>query len=298
MSISGSLETFSIAELFQIIDLGSKSGRLIVQTLSEQGIPDPQGTYYIWFEKGSLVAVTSSQNNPNLVNIIDCRKWISRLITKRLDTICPKDMPVGTYLHKMRLLNSEQLNALFQIQLDRVYQLFEVPSGWFKFDEIAELQKTTNPCSLPRLEMTGHRIKATEATLQALRILENWEHLAQRLPDPNSALQQLQSHPNLPLKKLESQIWELANEKISLKVMTQELSESLANVQKVAFSLMVTGLVEEMPIINHPNNLSFSSTNKHNGSMLALSDRKLHAEQSTISKSLLENVLNFLRNIF
>ena len=55
MSISGFLENFSLPELLRLIDLGSKSGRLILQIRSAPERPDLVGLYHVWFQEGQLV---------------------------------------------------------------------------------------------------------------------------------------------------------------------------------------------------------------------------------------------------
>ena len=55
MTISGFLESFSFPELLRLIDLGSKSGRLILQVRSAPNKPELVGLYHIWFQEGRLV---------------------------------------------------------------------------------------------------------------------------------------------------------------------------------------------------------------------------------------------------
>jgi Domain of unknown function (DUF4388) len=299
MSIRGSFEIFSLPELFQIIDLGSKSGRLIVQILTVPKTQELNGPYYLWFDRGRLVAVTNRFNQKGLIELIENQGWLSQLITKKLERLCPAKMPLGIYLDKMKLLKMQQLNLLFQIQLHQVYKLFSLSSGWFRFDEISTNPNTIETIAMPYLEMTGKSMNAPEIMLHALRVLETWEHYSEQLPDPSSTLEQLMPQPNLQLSLLEWQIWKLANRKNSLKTIAQELQESLAQIQKATFRLIVTGMVEEIAQSSYDSNLFSSSLNVPSNKSVEINNRQQQVTQKpSFSESFLPNLLNFLRSFF
>lgn len=168
MTISGTLETFSLPELFRLLDSGSKSGRLIFQSLPES-INSESQLYYLWFEKGRLVAISDRLKPQNLTTQIENRGWLDRELTTKLDRSRPEDQPLGIYLKRLKLLTSEQLRTIFDFHLDIVYQLFEISAAWFQFDEISERSGVESLKSLPWLDMTGESIRATDVVLHALR---------------------------------------------------------------------------------------------------------------------------------
>jgi hypothetical protein len=299
MSIRGSFEIFSLPELFQIIDLGSKSGRLIVQILAPPKTQELNGPYYIWFDRGRLVAVTNRFNQKGLIEIIDDRGWLSQLITKKLERLCPAKMPLGSYLDKMKLLKAQQIDLLFQIQLHQVYKLFSLSSGWFRFDEISTNSNSMETIAMPYLEMTGKSMNCLEVMLHALRVLQRWEHYSEQLPEPSSTLEQLMPQPNLQLSLLEWQIWKLADRKNSLKSIAQELQESLTQIQKAAFRLIVTGLVEEIDRSSYESSFFSSSLNVTVNNSVQFNNRPQQVTpQPSFSDSFLPNLLNFLRSFF
>jgi predicted DNA-binding ribbon-helix-helix protein len=299
MSIRGSFEIFSLPELFQIIDLGSKSGRLIVQVLAPLKTQELNGPYYIWFDRGRLVAVTNRFNQKGLIEVIDDRGWLSQLITQKLERLCPAKMPLGSYLNKMKLLKAQQIDLLFQIQLHQVYKLFSLSSGWFRFDEISTNSNSMETIAMPYLEMTGKSMNALEVMLHALRVLPRWEHYSEQLPEPSSTLEQLMPQPNLQLSLLEWQIWKLADRKNSLKTIAQELQESLTQIQKAAFRLIVTGLVEEIAQSSYESSFFSSSLNVAVNNSVELNDRQQQVTpQPSFSDSFLPNLLKFLRSFF
>lgn len=242
MSIIRSLESFSLPELFKLIENDSKSGRLIIETPISKKTARREGIYYIWFKEGHLVAVSDCLNQKGLINLIDRRGWLSPLIISRLRTLCPTTVPLGIYLHKMKLLNQEKLNLIFQLQLHQVYRLFQLTAGRFRFDDFSELKDRI--ITIPWLEMTGHRIKTTEVSMYALRLIENWENLNDRLPSTTLALRRIIAQPHLKLTKIERQLWNLADSKTSLNTIAQVTKQQISTIQTTAFRLMAVGLID------------------------------------------------------
>ena len=257
MSISSSLESFSLPELFRLIEEGSKSGRLIVQPAVSERSGKCKGIHYVWFQKGNLVAVSDCLNHKGLINLIESRGWLSPPIVKRLRTLCPPEVPLGIYLRKMKLLSKEKLSLVFQLQLHQVYQLFYLNGGKFRFDELAELHDRI--LTIPWLEMTGHKIKTTEVSMYALRLIDNWDIFNEQLPGPNLALRRLVTQPHLKLTALEREIWELADGVTSLMNIAKLTKQPLKNVQITAFRIIAVGLVDEIFIssYNWENSMNF-----------------------------------------
>ena len=250
MTLSSSLASFSLPELFRFIEEGKKSGRLIVQPQLDNVRSTSQGVassklksiYYVWFQDGYLVAITDRLNCRSLIEFVENRGWLSTLVTSKLRVLCPPEMPMGVYLHKQKLLSKEKLSLVFQIQLHQVYELFKLHQGLYRFDELEELESRL--LTIPWLEMTGHRMRATQVSLYGLRLISSWGDFAEHLPDPYFALQRLSNSPVLKLTPLEQEVWQLANGKNSLKEMAVTTKRSLQEVRVIAFYLIMVGLVE------------------------------------------------------
>lgn len=303
MTISGSFDTYSLPELFRLIDSGSKSGRLIIQTLSVLKASETKEfeLFHLWFEKGRVVAIIDRINHQkNLLALIQSRGWISQVNIQQLKKLCLTLVPLGVYLQKIKLMRAKQLNLLFQIQLHQVYQLFEVPSGWFRFDDLSELNKTEESKTFPCHEMTGNSIRATEVTIYALRLVKDQNIFAEQLPDPNDALRRLVNQPTVRLTSLEKQIWEFTNGKTSIKSIARQSNKSIENVQMTAFRLVMAGLLEETfldawnsnPVA--PPSLPPSTTIEPT---VTTTSSKQVTEKPAVSKSLLNNLLGFLRGV-
>ena len=300
MSITSTLESFSLPELFRLIEEGSKSGRLIVHTpLSTKAI-HLKRTYYIWFDEGYFVAVSNCLNYKGLINLIADRGWLSPALVGRLRTLCPPEVPLGVYLKEMKILTKEQLNLIFQLQLHQVYQLFDLGSGRFRFDELSELQDRL--LTIPWLERTGHKIKTTEVTMYALRLSKNWNIFSDQLPEPHVALKRLVKEPHLKLLTLERQIWDLADGSTSLTIMARKTLEPLKNIQITAFRIIVVGLVDEIFLAKKSQErLSLSTLQLPNLAIARVQNElnPLSNEWEQVSKQTnLKNLLQLLKNKF
>jgi hypothetical protein len=307
MSISGTLETFSLPELFRLIDSGSKSGRLIFQSLPDPNEPESQRLYHLWFQKGRLVTISDRLNPQSLIALIESRGWVDKKITAQLDLSDLSEQPLGAYLEKIKLLTSDQRITLFLYHLHQVYRLFECSAAWFQFDEISDGSEVDGLKTMPWLEMTGKSIRAAEVVLHALRSQKNWDIFAEQLPEPGYALQKLVAQPELQLVPLEWQIWEMADGKVSLKAIANKINESLLHVQRAAFRLIMAGLADEIPIASS----SFSSAKPSdrpltspplqsvtNASAQTATENQQAYEKPGVSTSLLQNLINFLRRKF
>jgi hypothetical protein len=300
MSISSSLELFSLPDLFRLIDSNSKSGRLLLHLPSTAKTGTIKSIYYIWFQEGKLVAISDRFNYKGLISLIENRGCLSPLVTKQLRTLCPPEMPLGTYLVNMKLLTLEQSNLIFQIQLHKVYQLFELSSGKFRFEELSELQDRL--MRIPWLEMTGNSIRATEVTMHALRLSKNWQLFAPDFPPPNYGLMRLVSRPHLRLLFVEWQVWKKADSLTSLKTMAAQLNQPIQEIQMVAFRLMMVGLVDDIAVLklNPAPVEDFSASALSRLKLLPPSNNfpQTKKPDSRLNKSLLDSVLQFFRGQF
>ena len=244
MSINASLELFSLANLFRLIESDRKSGRLMIQVSLEGKQAGSRKIYYVWFKKGYFVTISDRLNHKGLISMIESRGWLSPLVTNQLRTLCPLEMPLGTYLQDSQLLALEQINLAFQMQLHQVYRLFELASGSFRFDEMSELKDRI--MTIPWLEMTGNRLKATEVSLYALRLIKNWDIFADKLPASNLIFKRRLAQCPLKLMSLEWQLWQHIDTLNSLNTIAKQLNKPVRSVQIAAYRLLAVGLIEEI----------------------------------------------------
>jgi hypothetical protein len=286
MSLSSSFNDFSLAELFQLIDQGKKSGCLTVRTLPELNSAESKSqNYYIWFNQGRVVAATSRLSGQCLVSRITQRNWASRVEIEENATLA--SMPLGLSLKIQGILSSEQLNLLFAGQIQQIRQLFEIQKGVFKFD---------SKINVPWREMTGLSLRAIEVVFMALRVLKNWEVLEDALPDKNNAIQSIpESKPQIPLSPLEWHVWEFAKGNVSLQGIANQLNQPIELIRQASFRLILAGLVEEVPLIK----LSPEIEDPMDLSVMAFSNygrQKRNEQPLQVSTAFLQNLVGFLRS--
>ncbi|MBE9127844.1 MULTISPECIES: DUF4388 domain-containing protein [unclassified Coleofasciculus] len=245
MCIAGSVTDCSIAEIFQFIEKTKKTGLLTIRSFPDSKAT-PSNVHYIWVCNGKIVAAANRLDEQGLSSLISRCKWVSdRVLTKLLQWCCPTNQPLGVWLKNNRVLESQNLEQLFQIQLlQQVYPLFQLKEAQFQFDSKA---------FLPAREMTGLNIPATEATLMGLRVLQNQGILTEGLPDPQKALISIISNqPLCRLDALEWQVWEFTNGTVSLSAIAQQLRLPVKTIQQTALRLISVGLVQEVPLLVNP----------------------------------------------
>lgn len=242
MAITGYLEEFSLAEIFQFIEQGHKTGLLTIVASPQQPQPTlPQG-HYIWFRQGLVVAAANRTDGQGLSHLIQRRGWLGDRAAFRLAQYCSPDTSFGLYLKSQGILAADQLKLLFFTQVMRqVCALFSLDNGSFHFDSHAPI---------PNSELTGLSAPANEVTLAGLRALRDWSALADKLPDPYSSLVSvIPGKPTLQLKAMEWQVWEFTDGQTPLYKIAERLNVSIEKVQQTAFRLIVVGVMEELPFL-------------------------------------------------
>jgi hypothetical protein len=283
MAITGHLVEFSLAEIFQFLEQGHKTGLL---TIFEQPDPSPPRgrEHYIWFNQGRIVAAANRSDHRGLISSLSQRGLLGDRAASRLAQSCAPKVPLGLYLKSQGILDAEQLKLLFYAQVMRqVCALFSVVDGWFHFDSKAVL-----PCD----EMTGLSAPATEVTLAGLRALRNWSALEDKLPDPLSTIAAMvEGKPSLRLNSSEWQVWEFTGGNESIQQIAQHLQLPVLKVQQIVFRLIVVGLLEEVPMMmTEPQAVQAQAVEAE------VTVAPTAANTQGVSQSFLNNLVSFLKN--
>jgi len=297
MSIKGFLESYSLPELFRLLDSGHKSGKLILKTTSKLDA-SASNFHYLWFYKGRLVAQTQSNQKKTAIATIIKNGWLSDRVIEKLVPLCPEGRPLGTYFKSIGALSEKQLSQMFEADLKLVLSLFELEKGYFEFESFSDRQQSHILKKMPCQEMTGISLRGTEIALSALRKTQNWERFNHQLPDNSSGLQKLTPKSQYRLVSLEQELWKYSDSITSIKDMAKMVHNSdLAAVKRAAFRLMMAGLVEEVPQaslkpsmvqIRPMTSVAAATVGSGNG------NRQLD-RQPTTNASLIQNFVNFLR---
>lgn len=152
MPTTGLLIDFSLPEIFQFIENGRRTGLLKLTAVSKYNTM-PSSVYYIWAHQGRIVAAANKLDQQGLITLMIESLRISEHIVTKLAQFCPSNQPLGFFLKNQFLLDTQQLEHLFQVQISqRVCPLFNLNDGRFEF---------TPNAPLPTREMTGLGVPAT-----------------------------------------------------------------------------------------------------------------------------------------
>lgn len=285
MTLSGHLSTFSLSDIFQVIDRGKKTGCLAIRISSN----NPK-QYRIWFEEGQIMAISNRSDNLDLILLLKKKKWIDDQAITALNQLHSLSMPLGIYLENQGSLKSENLKFSFHVQvIQQLCSLFRFSDGEFQFK--ANIRA-------PKAEMTGLSISIAEATLIGFRSLKSWRLLKSKLPKMESILSKSPiAQLTIKLTPLEKKIWDLSNGTLPLENMGKYVAHSPEDVQKAAFRLLITGLVVELPIESALPMFNLGNNHEQSISSNPNSTRIRAREKTTrISSSFLQNLLVFLRS--
>jgi Domain of unknown function (DUF4388) len=241
MTLTGYLSEYSLAEVFNFVHQGNRTGLLSIST-DITPVEPPTNPHYLWFQSGRIMAVSTGLDGQGLLKAISQRKLVPTEHIEQLRIQVDKiNEPLGLHLKSRNLLTAEQLKLLFNSQaIAIICKLFELSNARFHFA----------PDILPNnAEMTGISMPAQEIGLLGLRMLKDWDSLSEKLPDPLYALQRLSlEEPNFRLDRHELQLWKLADGETSLEKLTTPANQSIEALQKTAYRLIIFGLVQEIPV--------------------------------------------------
>ena len=243
MTLAGYLSEYSLAEVFNFVHQGNRTGLLSISPVYD-GIMITTTPSYLWFESGRIVAMNAGVYGlagQGLIQTIEQRKLFpQRQIEQLRPQIEKLPQPMGLYLKSRGLLDAEQLKLLFNSQvIAPTCKLFELKNGQFNFD----------PQKLPNnAEMTGISLPAQEMGMLGLRMLKDWSGLSAKLPDPDYAIQRLSSQPpSFRLDRHESELLKLADGETRLTSLAEKMGLSIEATTHISFRLSSFGLVQEVP---------------------------------------------------
>lgn len=256
MMISGQIKDFSIPEALKVISEGKKSGLLSIRAINS--LSGKSTKYYISVLEGSVNGFCENLDGRDLL------VWLSEQDTllpneKRKQVLRLKHDSVGqnslgNYLVENNFLNQQQLQYIFNDHVvQSVQNLFLIDSGLLVFLERAKL---------PEIGLTGLDLSISNLIIQGLHKLQDWSFYLNKLPEPQVAL--LSFNPFLAkdseyLNSLELRLLRTADGKSSLSQLSSLWNVGIQDLQKAAFGLVITGLVEEMPIANTRPTLEMGS---------------------------------------
>lgn len=194
--LEGTLHTMSIAEVLQWAAVAKKTGALVVTT----GV----GKKTIFFEEGRVIYATSAQKSEKIGSFLIRSKKLDRAKTTRLRELqrSTKKSYDGLALEN-KFLTQDQIRQAVDALVEAVFQMLVVETeGSFHFVDAKP----------PPLGAVSTSIRIDDLLARGLRIRQEWNQIAPRIPHPDT---RLKTETDLPeeflagLKKREKRLLEL-----------------------------------------------------------------------------------------
>jgi tetratricopeptide (TPR) repeat protein len=237
MPIEGPLRELGIHDVFQLLDLSRKTGRLRVTS----SLRDNEGT--VFFVTGRIVGA-SIRSNPHPIGQLLLRA--GRITESELDAArAVQRQPgevrrIGEILVAHGALSSRELERQVRSQIEAVvFELMSWQEGYFSFTE-------ESPESAPVASTSGI---ATEAVLmEGARRIDEWARIAHRVPHlgviPALAISTAGHAPRLELLPNEWEVLAAIDGDSDLRGVAASLGRSDFDVARIVYGLLATGIIE------------------------------------------------------
>lgn len=231
MSIKGTLETFDLSSLLQMLNSEKKTGRLSIRSDTNQ--------VQIFFQEGHLVFATE-KNKSNRIGLLLLNNG---LVTRQaLDTCLvlsrEKNQFIGKTLVENGYLTQAELNAFLLKQAENsIYNLFLWKNARFVYKD-SEINTKA---------MAGRKFNTMNILLEASRRIDELEVLKKKIPDDNAVLKRTGSKEKDITAELsgdEQRLLSLVNGYATVGRILDQTGWDYFSVYKAIYSLVSCGLAE------------------------------------------------------
>jgi hypothetical protein len=237
MAIEGPLRELGIHDVFQLLDLSRKTGRLRVTSL----LRDNEGTVY--FDSGRVVAALI-RSNPHPLGTLLMRAGkvaegdLAR--ARAMQAGDPQPRRLGEILVSIGALTTKELERQVRLQVEAViFELMSWREGHFSFSE-GQLGE------IPADALTS--ISTESLLMEGARRIDEWARIAHKIPhlDMVPSLAPIDdTHPSLlDLLPNEWEVLSLIDARADLRTIATALGTSDFDVARIAYGLLSTGVIE------------------------------------------------------
>lgn len=186
MSIKGTLDTFDLATLLQMLKYEKKTGRLTIKSKANQ--------VQIFLQEGDIVFATESRKSNRIGLLLMNHGLISRkALDKCLALSRQNNLSIGKVLVQEGYLSPEKLNSFILKQAENsIYNVFLWDCGDFVYSD----------CDINMKRMAGGKFNTMNILLEASRRVDELDVLKKQIPDDNVVLKRRDE----PEEKLESKL--------------------------------------------------------------------------------------------
>jgi len=237
MAIEGPLRELGIHDVFQLLDLSRKTGRLRVTSL----LRDNEGAVY--FDSGRVVAALI-RSNPHPLGTLLMRAGkvaegdLAR--ARAMQAGDPQPLRLGEILVSIGALTTKELERQVRLQVEAVvFELMSWREGHFSFSE-GQLGE------IPADALTS--ISTESLLMEGARRIDEWARIAHKIPhlDVIPALAAIdETHPSLlDLLPHEWEVLAMIDGRADLRTIATALGTSDFDVARIAYGLLSTGVIE------------------------------------------------------
>ena len=236
MAIEGPLQDIGIHDVFQLLDLARKSGRLTVRS----PIRGSEGT--VFFESGAVVHATM-KNNPHTLGAL--LKKAGKVSERELDAAGAAQNAgdtrlLGEILVAQGAVTRRDVERYMRQQIESVvFDLFSWNEGTFTFADGADSRVKAD---------AAIRVNIESLLMEGARRIDEWSRMADRIPDADVVPQLAQPRESpesyIDLLPAEWEVLTLIDGMHSLRDIAAELAVSEFEVAKTVYGLLSTELIE------------------------------------------------------
>jgi hypothetical protein len=181
VAIEGALQDVSLADIYQLLAMGQKTGCLSITDRSNFG--------YVYFKKGRVIYASVLNRRDRLGellvrNHVITRKDLSRATKQQAEQ---KGRRLGEILVEIEALSEEDLHKYIQTQIEEaVYHLFAWTQGSFHFD---------TDQSPDEEDLFLVSISAEALLMEGARRVDEWSQVEKKIPSFDIVFQ-LDKHPD------------------------------------------------------------------------------------------------------
>ncbi len=235
MAIEGPLKELHIHDVFQLLDLGRKTGLLTVTSELRQN----DGT--VFFEVGAVVGA-GIKSNPHPLGslLIRSGKVSSDDVARARDMQASRGQRLGELLVEIGSLTRRELDLQIRAQVEEVvFELMSWSEGYFSFVEGSSGQSTAEAV---------YRIPTESLLMEAARRIDEWSRFESRIPHVGVVPRLFDGNGSGPaVIDLLPNEWALlaaVDGATDVRGMAHHLGRSEFDVAKVLFGLASAGIVD------------------------------------------------------
>ena len=239
MAIEGPLQDIGIHDVFQLLDLARKSGRLTVRSAARAN----EGRVY--FDSGAVIHATM-RNNPHTLGalLIRAGKITERELERALEAQADGDTrALGDILIAYGSVTRRDVERYMRQQIESVvFDLFSWNEGTFSFEDGA---------GDPIRADASVRVTTESLLMEGARRIDEWGRMADRIPGahvvPRLAFPRDETDSYVDLRPAEWEVLTLIDGQHSLSDIATELAASEFEVAKTVYGMLSTALIEIVP---------------------------------------------------